>query len=255
MTRLTSTNKSNQYSTKILLALILLSSIAACVHILQHPHNEALAVPKEVRPGGQVCHNPNQKLATPCRLSRRQRNFLAKMINGNRGTRGTGMKLIDWNKVPSFLRNKNEEIETLIANHHPHVLGLSEANLRSDHDLDLVQQPDYDLHLCPTSNNPALSISRVVVYTHKSLVVKRRTDLEDERISAIWLEVGLPNKKKILVCQGYREWKYLGQADQSSGTLAAQLERWCLFLKLWEQGLQEGKEVIVMMDANLDFLK
>ena len=127
------------------------------------------------------------------------------MINGNRGARGTGMKLIHWNKGPSFLRNKNEEIEALIANHHPHVLGLSEANLRSDHDLDLVQQPDYDLHLCPTSNNPALSISRVVVYTHKSLVVKRRTDLEDERISAIWLEVGLPNKKKILVCQGYRE--------------------------------------------------
>ena len=88
-----------------------------------------------------------------------------------------------------------------------------------------------------------------------SLVVKRRPDLEDDRISAIWLEVGLPNKKKILVCQGYREWKYLGQVDQSSGTVAAQLERWSIFLKLWEKGLLEGKEVIVMMDANIDFLK
>ena len=45
----------------------------------------------------------------------------------------------------------------------------------------------------------------------------------------------------------------MGQADQSSGTVQAQLERWCTFLKLWEQALLEGKEVIVMMDAN--FLK
>ena len=85
--------------------------------------------------------------------------------------------------------------------------------------------------------------------------MKRRTDLEDIRISAIWLEVGLPNKKKILVCQGYREWKYLGQADSSSGTVPAQLERWSVFLNHWEQALLEGREVIVIMDANIDFMK
>ena len=79
--------------------------------------------------------------------------------------------------------------------------------------------------------------------------------MEDSRISAIWLEVGLPHKKNILICQGYGEWKYLGQADASSGTVAAKLERWSTFLNLWEQALLEGKEVIVMMDANLDFLK
>ena len=75
--------------------------------------------------------------------------------------------------------------------------------------------------------------------------MKRRVDLEDKRISAIWLEVGLPHKKKILVCQ----------ADQSSSAIGAQLERWSVFLAMWEQALVEGKEVIVMMDANLDFLK
>ena len=127
--------------------------------------------------------------------------------------------------------------------------------MKNVHDLSLVQHANYDLHLSPTSSNPDLNISRVVVYTHKSLVVKRRADLEDSRISAIWLEVGLPHKKKILICQGYREWKYLGQADSSSSTVAAQLERWSIFLTLWEQALIEGKEVIVMMDANLDFLK
>ena len=248
----TATYRTSNSSTEIILFLVLLSSLLVFVNIHQQLYNVASA-PTKVKSNGEVHDTPNQKLAAPCRLSSRHRNFLAKMVNGNRGARGPGIKLIHWNKGPSFLRKKTEEIETIIANHHPHVLGLSEANLRSDHDL--VQLPDYDLHLCPTSSNPTLSISRVVVYTHKSLVVKRRADLEDDRIAAIWLEVGLPNKKKILVCQGYREWKYLGQPDQSSGTVAAQLERWCIFLKLWEQGLLEGKEVIVMMDANLDFLK
>ena len=41
----------------------------------------------------------------------------------------------------------------------------------------------------------------------------------------------------------------------SSGTLAAQLHRWNILLNMWEKALLEGKEVILMMDANLDFLK
>ena len=76
----------------------------------------------------------------------------------------------------------------------------------------------------------------------------------DSRISAIWMEVGLPHKKKIIVCQAYREWKYMGQEDASSGTVAAQFERWSTFLTLWEKALLEGKEVIMMGDINLDFV-
>ena len=197
----------------------------------------------------------NKLLDSPCRLSSKDRNSYAKMVNGNRGARGAGIKLLHWNKGPSYLYNKHHDIETIIAGHHPHVLGLSEANLKNDHDLSLVQHENYDLHTSPTAHNPDLATSRVVVYTHKSLVVKRRTDLEDSRVSAIWMEVGLPHKKKIIICQGYREWKYLGQPDSSSGTVAAQFQRWSVWLTMWEKALLEGKEVIVMMDANLDFCK
>ena len=35
----------------------------------------------------------------------------------------------------------------------------------------------------------------------------------------------------------------------------AQLTRWSIFLDMWERALVSGQEVIVMMDANLDFLK
>ena len=33
------------------------------------------------------------------------------------------------------MENKYNDIETIIADHKPHVLGLSEANLRQEHDL------------------------------------------------------------------------------------------------------------------------
>ena len=160
------------------------------------------------------------------------------------------LKILHWNKGPSYLINKNHDIESIIAGQKPHVLGLSEANVRHDHDLSLVQHEEYALHICPTKK-----ISRVVVYAHKSLVVKNRHNLEDDSVSAIWLEAGLPNQKKIIFCQAYREWKYLGQDDGSSGTINAQLFRWSKQLNMWERALDEGKEVIAMMDANIDFCK
>ena len=39
-----------------------------------------------------------------------------------------------------------------------------------------------------------------------------------------------------------------------SGTIQAQLECWTVFLEKWEMALHETKEVIMMMEANLDFL-
>ena len=123
-------------------------------------------------------------------------NHYAKITFGNRSQRGHGIKLLHWNKGSSYLQSKHHEVETIIGAHTPHVLGLSEANLKAGHDLAQVQHPEYELHTCSTMANPELSVSRIVVYTHSSLVVKRRHDLEDNRISAIWLEAGLPRQKK-----------------------------------------------------------
>ena len=191
--------------------------------------------------------------AVSARITHKKHNKSVRVVNGNRGH---GIKLTHWNKGPSFLTNCHSDISSIIASYRPHLLGLSEANLKNTHDVTLAQHVDYQLHTCTTMSNPDLGISRVVVYTHKSLIVKRRTDLDDNSISAIWLEVGLPRHKKIIICQAYREWGYLGQGNgNTSGTIQAQLARWAVFLDKWEMALHEGKEVIVMMDANLDFLK
>ena len=77
----------------------------------------------------------------------------------------------------------------------------------------------------------------------------------DNRISAIWLEVGLPNRRKILVCNVYREWGYLRQPDKSSHSATAQLERWKIFTEQWEQAISEDKEVVVTGDIIINSLK
>ena len=107
--------------------------------------------------------------------------------------------MLAWNKGSSLLQNKHHEIETIIAAEKPHIFGLSEANLKVGTDLSLVQHDDYTLHTAPTLENPQLGISRMVVYTYSSLVVKRRNDLENESLSAVWLELGMPRQKNIIV--------------------------------------------------------
>ena len=159
-----------------------------------------------------------------------------------------------WNKGPAFLVNKQLDIKNIIDRHKPHILGLGEANVRHDHDLEDLQLQGYTLHLDSSINNPQLGMARVAVYTHESLRVKRRHDLEDDTVAAVWLECGLPGQKGILVCNGYRQWQLLGQADNSSGSVEQQLARWSTFLNMWEKAINEDKEVLVTLDANLDFL-
>ena len=75
------------------------------------------------------------------------------------------MKIQHWNKGPAHLVNKHHEIEALVSENKPHVLGLSEANLHLHHDVQDVQLADYDLHISTTINNPMLNVARLVVYT------------------------------------------------------------------------------------------
>ena len=182
-------------------------------------------------------------------------NKLAHIFNGNRENRGKGLTCIYWNKGPSLLVNKQDDILTVIRDHKPHIIGLGEANFNQGQSVEDVAIPGYILHLdsgleCGEVGNTA----RVAVYTHELIRVKRRQDLEDTRVAAVWLECGLPNQRGALICMGYRQWRLLGQDDDSSASVPAQLTRWSIFISKWEEALQEGKEVIVMLDANLDHL-
>ena len=177
--------------------------------------------------------------------SSKQRNQAIRALNGNRESRG--IRLAHWNAGSAHLQNKMTQLELAVADHHPHILGVSEANYKQGHDIEDVQLADYDLFLSKTFENNNLTISRVVAYKHQSLVGGLRQDLMSDNFSSIWMEVGLPKKKKILVCQLYREWQYLGQAGSESNSIQSQLERWVTFIDQWERAIDTGKEVIVIV--------
>ena len=135
-------------------------------------------------------------------------------------------------------------------------MGISETRFEQNHNFEDVKIEEYTLYLCKSLQNPALKTSRCAVYVHNDVVVKERSDLMNETFSSVWLELGLPKQRKILVANIYREWQYLHQGeDNTSLTIQAQLARWISFLEQWEVAIMEEKEVHVMGDANIDFLK
>ena len=76
-------------------------------------------------------------------LSSKQRNKKVRAINGNRERRG--IRLAHWNAGSAHLPNKMNQLELAVADHHPHLLGISEANFRQVYDLEDVQLADYEI--------------------------------------------------------------------------------------------------------------
>ena len=180
-------------------------------------------------------------------------NKFSKQTNGNR--KKNGIQICYFNKGNSLLHNRILEVENIISQYRPHVLGISELNFFKEHNYDDVQIANYKLITAKTLENPELNVSRVGVYLHNSMVGSVRRDLMNNTFSSIWIEVGLPNKRKILICNVYREWGYMRQQDPAvSRDITEQMSRWDTFLTQWENALDEGKEVIVTGDININHL-
>ena len=127
-------------------------------------------------------------------------NFQSKYTYGNKGLKG--IRICHWNKSNSSIQSKLPDIKNLISRERPHLFGISEANVKCNLDIDTIKISDYTLYLAPPSSNGMI---RLIVYIHKSMVVKLRTDLMDNELSSLWFEAGLKNKNKILINQFYRE--------------------------------------------------
>ena len=111
-------------------------------------------------------------------------NFEARYKYGNRRMRN-GKKMCHWNKGSAFVENNMGDIESIISEYKPHLLGLSEANFKKTHDLDNIRMDDYDIYFSKTLSNPDLNISRAAVYVHNSLNIKIREDLMKNTFSSI----------------------------------------------------------------------
>ena len=87
----------------------------------------------------------------------------------------------------------------------------------------------------------------------EDIIYKRRTDLEDQETSTIWIELTIPKNKPILIASIYRQWSLPQILNiKNSNSIIKQTERWEKVLGNWEKAIKEKKEVIVLTDDNMD---
>ena len=185
----------------------------------------------------QVCFLRQGKLKTS--------NFLARYINGNIGPKG--IKNLHLN-IRS-LKFKVSEVRNLIKEHAPHILGLSECELKRETISETALKiPGYDI-LFPKSWY-SYGYARVVIYVKKSFKYEQVSELEDDRVQSVWLRGSFMNSKKIYFCHGYRE----HHSGRPQGEQQAYLG---VFLSQWEAAAEqnfptEPNEVHVCLDMNID---
>ena len=179
-------------------------------------------------------------------------NFLARYTYGNRQS-PRGIKNFHLN-IRS-LQNKVSEVKCIIKNHNPHIIGLSECEIRKSQnsfDEAKLKIPGYNI-LFPKSWS-VYGFARIIVYVKSSLNYEQVDDLEDEVVQSVWLKAGFRNSKQVYYCHTYREHSSrLGTSLQSQRLYLGK------FLNQWEDAIthsnaEEPNEVHIAGDMNIDVL-
>ena len=177
-------------------------------------------------------------------------NFKARYLHGNGKKRG----IVNIHVNIRSLYNKVSEVKRLVQQEKPHILGISECELKkSHHSENKLKVPGYEL-LLPKSWQ-VHGKARVVVYIKKTLLYEQLSDLEHEDIQSIWLRAGFKSMKKIYFSHQYRE-----HTNTIGNTMAAQRSALERMLVQWEEAVIYGNpgvpnEVHIAGDMNLDCLK
>ena len=162
-----------------------------------------------------------------------------------------GSTFMWWNKGNSDIFNKMDEVELMIKKHNPKIFALMEANMSPECHSPALQIADFSLERDNLLNYNIRT--RTAIYVSDSLSYKRRYDLEIPQLPFIWLEIKDSPSKSWLMMAGYRQWRTLGEKNRKgSHLMKAQLERFKKWTLSMEKAEQEGKEVVILGDLNID---
>ena len=178
-------------------------------------------------------------------------NFLARYTYGNKqnlkGLRNFHINI-------RSLANKVSEVKNIVKEHQPHILGISECELKLSNKFEeyKLKVPGYNL-VFPKSWS-AHGYARVVTYVKKTLQYEQVHDLQSSDVQSIWLRAGFNNSKKLYICHAYRE--HLSSMGGTLGHQRVMLER---FIMQWREALvygnpNEENELHISGDMNLDAL-
>ena len=138
-------------------------------------------------------------------------NFEARYLHGN-----IKKGVVNMHINMRSLYKKIGEVKNLVKQEKPHILGISEAELKSSHhSLSTLKLPGYDL-LLPKSWS-RYGTARIVVYIKRGLEYDHIPDLEQEDVQSIWFRAGFKNSKKVYYSHQYRE-----HTNTLGNTMAAQ---------------------------------
>ena len=160
------------------------------------------------------------------------------------------MTILQLNKGDSLLNNRVGQINDILDKYKPELFLINELNLDNNDTVTPNNFPGYRLF----TDGLAITdrFSRSGILAKKDLHIKRRTDLEAQGISTIWLQLSHPGKKPMLVQNIYRQFQRLGIPNTDS--IAEQTKRWNIILEKWELATREQKEILTMGDINLNKL-
>ena len=203
-------------------------------------------------PPTAACPSPASPLALQPYVSLSKKltpNFQARYLNGNikRGVYNVHINL-------RSLYNKMSEVKNLIKKEKPHILGVSEAELKKSlHNPSSLKVPGYDL-LLPKSWSEH-GKARIVMYVKKNLAYEHVEELENPDIQSIWIKAGFKNNKKVYYSHVYRE-----HTSTLGSSISSQRSALATMLGQWEDALVHGdqdtvNEVHIAGDMNLDSLE
>ena len=193
----------------------------------------------------QGVHCAGQFLCWPRGGKKATNNFRARYLYGNRQKKG----IINIHLNIRSLRNKVMEVKNIVKDFSPHILGLSECELRKENcNESILKIPGYNI-LFPKSWE-VHGFARVLVYVRKTLQYEQVHDLQDPLVQSVWLRGSFRNSRKIYYCHGYRE-------HLSTLPFGQQRDYLSKFLAQWEAAVEhnfsaEPNEVHVSLDMNLD---
>ena len=192
-------------------------------------------------------------MATPPFIvkSRKQTsNFQARYIHGNppRGIKNMHLNI-------RSLGMKVFEIRNIVKEYKPHILGLSECELKKVagiFDESKLEIPGYSLHF-PKSWS-CHGFARVLVYVKDTLEYEQVGELEDNLAQSVWIRASFMGSKKAYFCHLYR--KYTSTLGNSVRAQRISLET---LLSQWETATTLGNpdnpnETHISGDMNLDCL-
>ena len=176
-------------------------------------------------------------------------NFWARYVYGNKSI-VKGIK--NYHLNIRSLSKKISEVKYVIKNENPHLLGLSECELRKPFDEKILKVPGYDL-LFPRSWTIS-GYARVVLYVKKTFRYEQVHSIQDQNIQSIWIKGGFEKGKQLYFCHCYREY-----TSTIGNSLSSQRQYFGKLLSQWEHvfGLKNDgtqEEIHIMGDINIDVL-